>query len=191
LTVRVEGVTTTPGGRPLREMFTGSANPFTAAVVTVKDRADPPLCSETELGAAVIVKSGRLAGEMESAAVAVWDVSSAEAVTVTIAELVGAAESEALSMNWPNWPGASESAEGEAVTPVGRPLREIFTEPVKPFTPPVVTERARATPPLWRETVFGAAAMVKLGKTAGPEDVPQPRANTIGASNARRGVLIN
>ena len=187
----VEGVATTPAGNPLSEIFTGSVNPFTAAVVTVKDRADPPLCRETEVGNAVTVKSGKAAGEIESAAVAVWEVASAEAVTVTMVELVGVAESEALSMNWPNWPGASERVEGEAETPVGRPLSEMFTEPVNPFTPPVVTVRARAVPPLWRATVLGAAATVKLGKMAGPDDVPQPKANASAASIARRGVLID
>ena len=69
---------------------------------------------------------------------------------------------------------------------MGRPLSEMVTGLVNPFTPPAVTVRARAEPPLCRATVAGAAAIVKLGKADGPEDVPQPTANTSVARNARR-----
>jgi hypothetical protein len=91
-------VAVTPAGRPLREIFTGSANPLTAAAVMVNVRAEPPLWRVMEPGAAAIVKSGTRAGEIERAAVAVWEIELAVAVTVTVAE-VGAAELEAVSMN--------------------------------------------------------------------------------------------
>jgi len=171
---------------------------FTALVVTVKDRDEPPLGSETEVGAAVRLKSGVGAAEMARVAVAVCDSESAAPVTVIVAPLfvadpVGAAESEAESMNWPNCPGASERLEGVAVTPFGSPLKEIVTGSLKPFTGPAVMVRARAAPPVWRVTVFGAAAMVKLGRIAGPDDEPQPRAKAARALSAhvRRGILMN
>jgi hypothetical protein len=189
VTESVDGVAVTPVGSPVSEMATGSLNPFTALVVTVKERPEPPLCREMELGAAVIVKSGTGAAEIETAAVAAWEVESAEPVTVTIADGVGAAESEAVNMNWPSCPGASESVEGDAVTPVGRPVSEIAMGAVT-FVPATVTVRARAEPPLCRATIAGAAAIVKSGRRAGPDDVPHPMANVRAANNARRGGLI-
>jgi len=107
VTERVDGVADTPVGSPLSEIVTGSANPFTAEVVTVKDRADPPLCNETEAGAAVMLKSATSAGEMARLAVVECESESAAPVTVIVAlpfvaDPVGAAESEAESMNWPN-----------------------------------------------------------------------------------------
>jgi hypothetical protein len=143
-----------------------------------------------ELGAAVTVKSGTGAAEIETAAVVVWAVEFSVPVTVTIVDDAGAAESEAVSMNWPSCPGVRESAEGDAVTPMGRPVSATTTEPALPLVPATVTVRARAEPPLCRATVAGAAAIVKSGRRAGPDDVPQPRANVSAASNARRGVLI-
>jgi hypothetical protein len=192
VTERVEGVAVTPEGRPLSVTVTGLLNPFTAVVVTVKDLAEPPLCRATELGAAVMVKSGTGAAEIERAATAVWVVESAAPETVTIVDEVGAAEFEAASMNCPNCPGDSESVEGLTVTPEGSPVREIATGDVLPFTEATVTVRAWAEPPLCNATVEGAAAIVKLGKTAGPEDVPHPRAKQSAANdNARMGALIN
>jgi hypothetical protein len=189
-TETVEGVAVTPAGSPLSETVTGSVKPFTAVVVTVKDRAEPPLCSETELGAAVMVKSGAGAAVIETAAVAVWEVELAEPVTVTVADDTGAAELAAVSMNWPSCPGESETVEGLAVTPVGRPLSETLTGLLNPFIAPAVTVSAWAVPPLCRATVAGAAAIVKSGNRAGPEDVPQPSTNVSAASNARRAILI-
>jgi hypothetical protein len=192
VTERVEGVAVTPEGRPLSVTVTGLLNPFTAVVVTVKDLAEPPLCRATELGAAVMVKSGTGAAEIERAATAVWVVESAAPETVTIVDEVGAAEFEAASMNCPNCPGDSESVEGLAVTPEGSPVREIATGDVLPFTEATVTVRAWAEPPLCNATAEGAAAIVKLGRTAGPEDVPHPRAKQSAANdNARMGALIN
>jgi hypothetical protein len=97
-TESVDGVAVTPAGRPLSEIFTGSAKPLTAAAVMVNVRAEPPLCRAMEFGAAVIVKSGTGAVEMEREAVAVWESEFAVAVTVTVAD-AGAAEFEAVSTN--------------------------------------------------------------------------------------------
>jgi hypothetical protein len=58
VTERVEGVAVTPAGRPLSETLTGVAKPLTGAAVTVSDRAEPPLCRATAVGAAAIVKLG-------------------------------------------------------------------------------------------------------------------------------------
>jgi hypothetical protein len=80
-------------------MFTGSVKPFVGLAVTVSSRADPPLCSEMELGAAVTEKSGMTAGMIERAAVAVWESESAEPVTVIVALDVGTAEVEAVRVN--------------------------------------------------------------------------------------------
>jgi hypothetical protein len=52
-------------------MFTGSVKPFTGVVVTVSSRFAPPLCRETEDGAAEMEKSGTTAAVIESADVAV------------------------------------------------------------------------------------------------------------------------
>jgi hypothetical protein len=185
----VEGVALTPGGRLLSETVTGSEYPFTALVVTVNVRAEPPLWRVMELGAAVIVKSGSGAEETETSAVAAWEFESAEPVTVTMAD-VGSAELAAESINCPSWPGESESLEGVAVTPAGKPLTETLTALVNPFTPPAVTIRARAEPPLWRVIADGAAAIVKFGRMAGPEEDPQPRVNVSAANNAKRGDFI-
>jgi hypothetical protein len=112
--------------------------------VTENVREEPPLGREIEFGAAERVKSGMTAGVIERLAVVVCDSESPEPVTVivvpeVVADPVGTAEAEAESMNWPNWPGASERVEGVAVTPFGRPVKEILTVSLKPFMGPAVT----------------------------------------------------
>jgi hypothetical protein len=81
--------------------------------------------------------------------------------------------------------------EGEAVTPAGSPVSETATGVLLSLTPATVTINARAVPPLWRATVEGAAAIVKLGRMAGPEDVPHPTTKVTVTSNARGEILIN
>jgi hypothetical protein len=145
------------------------------------------------LGAAVIVKSGTGAAETLTAAAAVWDREPAEPVTVTVAAEVSAAELEAVSVNWASFPGVTETVDGVAVTPAGRPLSETFTGLEKPPIAEAVTDRSWLEPPCWRVTAAGAAAIAKSDLP----DEPHPTANTDMASSRRgrwgfliRGVLL-
>ena len=95
----VEGVAVTPAGSPLSEMVTGSEKPFTAPAVTLSDWDEPPLGRAIEPGAAVMVKSGIMAGVIARLAVSVWESEPAEPVTVIVAPVVAAAAVEAVRVN--------------------------------------------------------------------------------------------
>ena len=80
----MEGFAVTPAGSPDKEIVTGSVNPCKPPTVMLSKREEPPAVTDTEAGAAEIVKSGTGACVTVRAAVAWCDVAVAVPVTVMV-----------------------------------------------------------------------------------------------------------
>jgi len=93
-------------------------------------------------------------------------------VRVTV-EAPAFAEDAELNVIWTGVPGTRAGLPGERVTPVGRPLAWIVTEPLKPLTAVACKEKLAELPVL-TERLAGDALRVKLALPPVPPLPPEP-----------------
>ena len=165
VSVNVDGDAVTPVGRPERVTCTEPLNPLAATVVSVTDCAEPPAVKVALDGLTCREKSG--IGAVPPLLIlrdneTVW-VSGPEVPVNTTVPVVAAAEAPAAKLTVCGTPAESVSVAGVAVTPVGKPAREILTVPVKPFAATAATLTNCAVPPAVRPTLVGLTCREKSG----------------------------
>ena len=160
----VDGLAVTPAGNPLNLTFTVPLKPVLEAAFTETVLPAPP-CVTVKLAGDKVRAKPRSAGAAcvtESAKVAVCVTDVAAPVTVTFASPV-VAPLAAVRVTLCAVPGVRLNVDGLAVTPLGRPLRFTFTEPLKPFTGTAFTKIVLPVPPCCTAILAGARDKVKSG----------------------------
>jgi hypothetical protein len=169
--VRVAGLAVTPAGRPDMETATVPLNAFAAVASTLVLAPAAPADMVREAGERVREKfAAGAAVEMVTATVIEW-VSDPEVPLRVSVALPAAAVDAAVSVTLCAVPGVSVSVAGLAVTPVGSPLIESATFPVKPFAGTAFTLICFPAPPAVRATVAGVAVNEKSVAGAAAEMV--------------------